>query len=384
MLRPDRRIEAAPHGVLNPWASTNAHDLTAPATATKVPTMPRSPISRSIQVRNRLRLAASFLTRQEPSGAVPPAAYVEVTSRCNLECPMCARQLAGSDWEDRDMTFDDYSRILDSLGSRCELILPFGGGEPLLHPDIYRMVELCTETGHRCELATNATLLDGRAAQALLDAGLSTLIISLDAARAATYERIRVGGSYERTCINIRTLLRTKRRLGADTWVVIQMISLPENRGEEAELRRQWANVEGVSVVRVKADEVHVERIKGSGTAGHQRREPCHFPWLGPLLVRYDGAVFPCVHAWRDEPIGYLDRNRTLREIWNGKTMASWRKAHREGRWNEIPACRSCQAVEPLAALVMGSVLVPPHLTRRAIPLLESADRLLGHRLIRS
>jgi len=282
------------------------------------------------------------------------------------------------------MAFEDFSRVLESLGPGCELILPFGGGEPLLHPDIYRMLELIADTGHRCELATNATLLDGRASQALLDTGLSTLIISLDASCAETYERIRRGASYERTCANISTFLRTKRRLSADTWVVIQMIALPENRGEAKELRRQWSKVDGVSSVRVKADEVHVERIRGREGAGNARHGPCHFPWLGPLLVRYDGAVFPCVHAWRDEPVGHLDEGSSLREIWNGDVMERWRRTHREGQWREIPACRSCQAVEPLPWLVMGSVLVPPHLTRRAIPLLEAADKLLGHRLIRS
>lgn len=335
--------------------------------------------------RNRLVLEAALLGRREPGGAVPTAAYVEVTSRCNLSCPMCARQLAGPDWEDRDMSFDQFERILDALEPGCELILPFGGGEPLLHRDIGPMIRRCTDAGRRVELATNATLLDGRRSGELIRAGLSTLIVSLDAARRETYERIRRGASFERTCTNVMTFLRTKQRLRAATWVVIQMISLPENRGEERALRRQWGRVRGVNVVRVKADEVRVERVQGSEPGGRRRRGPCHFPWIGPMLIRHDGAVFPCVHAWRGEPVGFLGRGDglTLAQLWNGEAMARWREAHRRGRWQEIPACRTCQAVEPHPSLVAASLLLPPYLTRRAIPVLEAANRLTGRRLVR-
>ena len=297
---------------------------------------------------------------------------------------MCARQLAGPEWVDRDMTFETVLAVLDALGPGCELVLPFAGGEPLLHTDIVEIVRSCTDSGRRCELATNATLLDGRRSRALLEAGLSTVIISLDAACAATYERVRRGASYERTCSNVMTLLRTKQRLGVRTWVVIQMIALPENAGEGPALRRTWAGVRGVDAVRIKADEVHVEITRRADDPPRRRRGPCHFPWLGPALVRYDGSVFPCVHSWRGEPVGRLgEGSDTLAGIWSGEAMTAWRAAHREGRWVDVPACRACRAVEPHPWLVGASVVVPSHLTRRAIPLLEAADRLSGHRLVR-
>lgn len=280
------------------------------------------------------------------------------------------------------MSMDEFIVALDALGPNCEHVLPFAGGEPLLHPDIATMVATCTARGLRTEIATNATLLSGRISRDLIEAGLSTLVISLDAAKAATYERIRRGADYERTCANIMRFLKVKQRLHAQTWVIIQMVDLPENRGEGSQMRRRWRRVRGVDTVRIKADEVHTELTK-ERDFGRPSSRPCHFPWLGPLLIRYDGSVYPCCHAWRDEPVGHVSRH-SLQEIWNGDAMAKLRLAHLEGHGGDYPSCRECQAVTPHHLLVTGSLLVPAYVTRRAIPYVEVLNRLVGGRLIRS
>jgi len=331
---------------------------------------------------NRLRLFRAYVSCSEPLAAEPTAVYVESTSRCNLGCPMCARQLAGPEWRDTDMPVELFERALDALGPGCELVLPFAGGEPLLRPDVGDLVAECRARGLSTELATNATLLDGRASVALLEAGLDTLVVSLDAATAETYERLRRGGCFERTCANVRTFLRWKKRLRAPTWVVLQMIALPDNRDEAAAFRRQWRSVAGVDAVRVKADEVRTAGAGQQARPDGARRGPCQFPWIGPALIRYDGAVYPCCHAWRHEPVGDV-RTSTLAEVWQGPAMAALRRAHAEGRWNDVPACRECQAVEPRRWLVAASLGIPPRVARRAIPIAESANRYVGRWMIR-
>jgi radical SAM protein with 4Fe4S-binding SPASM domain len=335
---------------------------------------------------NRLRLVAAYLRGAEPRGAVPTAAYIETTSRCNLSCPMCARQLADESWVDRDMTRDEIRAALDALAPECELVLPFAGGEPLLRPDIADIVAACGAAGRRTELATNATLLDGRRARDLLAAGLTTLVVSLDAASAETYSRVRRGGDFERTCANVHRFLEWKRRLAAPTWVVVQMIALSQSAAEVAAFRARWRGVRGVDAVRIKADEVRVDDVqRGRGRergGGGARRGPCYFPWLGPVMIRYDGAVYPCCHGWQGEPVGHVEREST-RDIWNGAAMRRLRAAHLAGRLTEYPACARCRAVSPRRSLVVAGVLAPPHVTRRAIPYAEAVDRLLGRRLIR-
>jgi uncharacterized radical SAM superfamily Fe-S cluster-containing enzyme len=66
-------------------------------------------------------------------------ALVEVTSNCNLKCPMCFAE-SGPGGENID--YDTYVRMVDRyvyLEGFCD-ILQLSGGEPTLHPDIVQMV----------------------------------------------------------------------------------------------------------------------------------------------------------------------------------------------------------------------------------------------------
>src|SRR5207249_11247764 len=71
-------------------------------------------------------------------------ALVEVTSGCNLKCPMC---FAESGPGGTHIDFPTYARMVDRL---VELegvadVLQISGGEPTLHPDIVRMVRYAHE-----------------------------------------------------------------------------------------------------------------------------------------------------------------------------------------------------------------------------------------------
>jgi hypothetical protein len=88
--------------------------------------------------------------------------YIEPTTQCNLECRTCIRN-AWSEPQGR-MSETTYQRILDGLRA-FDPVPPvfFGGfGEPLTHPEIFRMVLEAKRLGAVVELITNGTLLDER------------------------------------------------------------------------------------------------------------------------------------------------------------------------------------------------------------------------------
>jgi hypothetical protein len=118
--------------------------------------------------------------------------YVEPTTKCNLECRACIRHA----WSDPlgAMSWATYLRVLQGLRAISPVpVVFFGGfGESLAHPDIYRMIRAAKELGAVAELITNGTLLDDGSVQALLEAGLDTLWVSIDGATAgATAATIR-------------------------------------------------------------------------------------------------------------------------------------------------------------------------------------------------
>ena len=77
-----------------------------------------------------------FCSRHEQHLCMP---IVEITSRCDLSCPICLVD-AGEPW---DMTRAELVRILDSLvaAERQIDVLNLSGGEPLMHPELIALVD---------------------------------------------------------------------------------------------------------------------------------------------------------------------------------------------------------------------------------------------------
>ena len=80
-----------------------------------------------------------FCSRHEQHLCMP---IIEITSRCNMACPICIAD-AGGRW---DMSVDQFSTVLDAL-LRAEGqvdVLNLSGGEPLIHPAILDIVDTAT------------------------------------------------------------------------------------------------------------------------------------------------------------------------------------------------------------------------------------------------
>jgi cyclic pyranopterin phosphate synthase len=117
---------------------------------------------------------------------------VSVTERCNLRCTYCmpAEGLPAAP-DTAALSFDDIVFVAQTACSLGVDRIRLTGGEPLLRRGLTELVrKLRAETDVRdIALTTNALLLP-KHAQALRDAGLSRLNVSLDSLRADRFERI--------------------------------------------------------------------------------------------------------------------------------------------------------------------------------------------------
>ena len=110
-------------------------------------------------------------------------AIVEITSRCNLPCPIC---LANATAKGTDMTLAQLVFALDSLrraegGSQTPI--QFAGGEPTLHPELIGFIRQAHAMGFRkMEVDSNGLLLAQQAdlAEKLRAAGLTGVYLQLD------------------------------------------------------------------------------------------------------------------------------------------------------------------------------------------------------------
>jgi GTP 3',8-cyclase len=116
---------------------------------------------------------------------------ISVTDRCNFRCTYCMpKEVFGHDYRFLDrkelLDFEEITRLARAAVSLGVRKLRLTGGEPLVRRDLEQLISMLAELDAEVTLTTNASLLP-RKAQALKDAGLARITVSLDAMDDATF-----------------------------------------------------------------------------------------------------------------------------------------------------------------------------------------------------
>jgi MoaA/NifB/PqqE/SkfB family radical SAM enzyme len=90
-----------------------------------------------------------------------------------------------------ELSVDEVKRAVTQARALGLANLKLFGGEPMLRRDVEEIVAHAAGMGIRCSLTTNGTLLSQERAQALIEAGLAELDLSLDASEPALHDEIR-------------------------------------------------------------------------------------------------------------------------------------------------------------------------------------------------
>lgn len=106
----------------------------------------------------------------------PMLAHIIPMRRCNLACTYCNEY----DNFSPPVPIEEVCRRIDKLAELGTSIITISGGEPLMHPEIERIVARIRHHRMIAGLITNGYLLMPRKIEALNDAGLQHLQISID------------------------------------------------------------------------------------------------------------------------------------------------------------------------------------------------------------
>ncbi|MDD5759009.1 MAG: SPASM domain-containing protein [Desulfobulbaceae bacterium] len=101
--------------------------------------------------------------------------YIEITNRCNLSCSFCLP----SNRPKAFMALEDFAKIVRQAKFHTDHLSLHVLGEPLLHPDLGQILDLCYRYGLQVNLTTNATLLGRRQDVLLTSPALRQVNISL-------------------------------------------------------------------------------------------------------------------------------------------------------------------------------------------------------------
>ena len=81
--------------------------------------------------------------------------YIEITNICNLNCSFCPKNSRPKKF----MTLEEFDTITDEIAPLTDTICLHLMGEPLLHPNIKEIFEICNKKNLNVYLTTNGTLI---------------------------------------------------------------------------------------------------------------------------------------------------------------------------------------------------------------------------------
>lgn len=128
----------------------------------------------------------------------PTHITLELTYQCNCRCRHCyinAAQCSATGISEprhsKSLTADQFIAILDMTADHGASVVELTGGEPLLHPGFWRILEHACKRSEVTALLSNGMLIDEKAVARLKEAAVSAVSISLDGPDAETHDYFR-------------------------------------------------------------------------------------------------------------------------------------------------------------------------------------------------
>lgn len=315
-----------------------------------------------------------------------------ITDTCDQRCKHCYIFAEGA-LPVRTMPYDTCENVVGQIEGLCQQLgmepyVYLTGGDPILHPDFWRIMGLLCERGMRIAIMGNPFHLTPEVCSRMRELGCVKYQLSLDGLRA-THDKFRKPGSFDATFAAIPVIQ------GAGMWANVMTTVSSANAAELPDLIDLVADL-GVDVYAFgrycptsgqRADEFHMgprayrellvecqrrmaaQRQRGArtffykkdhlwklleweqgtlvipeGADPHAFHDGCHCG-RGHLTILPTGVVYACRRM--ESPVGDVT-HESLVSIYYGERMDAYRDIGRFEKCVDCPLhgwCRGCPAV---------------------------------------
>lgn len=287
---------------------------------------------------------------------IPTRIVIETIFGCNAACGMCVINHETSRTKGI-MPMDKFTQLIDRLAPHRETVQLFdlfGLGEPVIDPHLADRVRYVKTAGFRnTAISTNAHLLTSEKASDLMEAGLDTVIFSIDGFSKEAHETVRFRTKYDRVVKNCIEMIRLRDAGGYKTRFVVRFVRQPLNTHEWEDYRKFWWGI----ISPEKRDlliryDMHNWSGQIKGDAGDEDwrdpaidTDPCHHIFE-KLVVLANGAVALCFedildaqfrfgNAFEEDPV----------DIFNSARFNKLRKLHASGKRCNLNICSGCMVL---------------------------------------
>jgi MoaA/NifB/PqqE/SkfB family radical SAM enzyme len=277
----------------------------------------------------------------------PAFVTVEFTNYCDLKCPYCSSPLRlRPQGMMSETVFTRLVQQVRDLGvNRVRIV---GDGEALLHPRFNDMIGRLARACRYLTIVTNGQRLNLETITNMLRAPLRLIEVSVDSNCKENYEKMRIGGSFDRLLANLVLLKQTRNKMKAPALINIRAMIHPSERASESDILEFWRPF-GDTVI---AQYLHDGRAREVSTdtlfvhSSPDRYPHCTVP-LKTMSVMWNGKVPLCDFSEKQtgNPEGLVLGNiadDTLQDLWNHKIIRQYRQGHRDRDIGRIPICQNC------------------------------------------
>tara|TARA_B100000029_G_scaffold416651_1_gene421008 strand:- start:1518 stop:2660 length:1143 start_codon:yes stop_codon:yes gene_type:complete len=273
----------------------------------------------------------------------PPYLQIEPTSICNYRCVFCYQ--TDNKFNKRSngymghMNFETFKKIIDQAEGNIEFISLASRGEPLLCPDIKKMLKYTSNKFLNLKINTNASLLDEEMSYAILESGVKTLVFSADAADSESYSKLRVNGKLEKIVRNIEQFQKIRFK-HFNSKIITRVSGVKVNKDQKIEeMNKFWRNL---------ADQVaFVNYVPWENVYESDKLDmsiPCSDLWRR-MFVWWNGDTNPCDVDYKSKlKVGNI-KYKKLSELWNSNNYKLLRNKHLAKKRNETLPCNRCNVV---------------------------------------
>jgi pyrroloquinoline quinone biosynthesis protein E len=300
----------------------------------------------------------------------PYAFLAEVTYRCPLHCPYCSNPTQVRN--DRELTTDEWGRVIREAAALGVLQIGFSGGEPLVRRDLAELVHEARAARFYTNLITSGVGLDEKRARELRDAGLDSVQLSFQSDEPDLADEIAGARAHQRK-LDAAAIVRTAGISLSLNFVIHrrnidrlpQIIELTETlRADRVELANAqfygWAFLNRAALLPTREQFARAREVATAAKARlagkidifyvlpdyyEARPKPCLNGWgQRYLTVNPIGDVLPCPTASSAIPDLRFEnvRDRPLNWIW--RESESFNR-FRGTKWMPEP-CQSCPQKE--------------------------------------
>lgn len=290
-------------------------------------------------------------------GALPRSLYLETTNRCDSKCQTCIRTFQTLE-PPADLTLERVRSIVEQIPVLDRVVL-HGIGEPLLNPEIFDIVAYLKTRVAWVLFNSDAIGLTPARARRLIESGLDEYRVSMDAATAGTYCRLRGVDRFDRVTANVKRLVVLEREMGMmrpriSLWFTASRVNIEELP----------AFVELASCLDV--GEVYVQRLVFNGlglateaNALHRKlreRERARLAEAEALAARH-GITMRA--SGLTSPLASLESGADGARPWSG-CQRPWTLAYVTANGNVLPCCISPWVARDYAGLILGNAFDEP------------------------